>query len=238
MHELIYIYINRTYIEKKQIERKLVISATIFVAISLAVLWFSPVVYSPSNTQSSSPSYAQLLPEISKTVSQNGLHAIANETFTMSGQDHTISFIESYLASSTDNSTGFLITVLLDNLVSGSVMEITQNYGNTSTFSIIPRYLSNVNTTNELSVTNDVTIANNASSVSPDAQTFPSGTYTSGWLGWAYSWNNYNTELLVAWLAVGGLTTGVIKEALALLDIAAKAIPVIASAIWHTLACI
>lgn len=185
----------------------MMIVATIIVTIGFAALWFSPVMSTVNQGQLNITTYAQIQPEIKNTMENYKMHAVTNNSFSVTRNNMNITFIQSGLMENKTNNTGFTVTVLVNNHVSGSIMEITRRVDNNYNYTLIPFYSTILKSTKSFELNTTVASRSNRSYVnsivSNDVQYFPTGTYSTGSAGWAYSWSQYQLEGLLFILGSG-----------------------------------
>ncbi|MCL5802242.1 MAG: hypothetical protein M1529_00285 [Candidatus Thermoplasmatota archaeon] len=185
----------------------MMIVATIIVTIGFAALWFSPVISTVNQGQLNITTYAQIQPEIKNTMENYKMHAVTNNSFSVTRNNMNITFIQTGLMENETNNTGFTVTVLVNNHVSGSIMEITRRVDNNYNYTLIPFYSTILKSTKSFELNTTVASRSNRSYVnsivSNDVQYFPTGTYSTGFAGWAYSWSQYQLEGLLFILGGG-----------------------------------
>ncbi len=188
--------------------KKMMVVATLVVTIGFATLWFSPAVNTVNHIQSNNITYARLKPEMMNTIKNYGMIAVTDNSFSITKGSMNITFLFSNLKGNGTNNTGFTFTVLMNNHVSGSIMELTRNRGNSYNYTLVPFYSTILESTQSFQLNNAVVNSSNHSYVnsiaSNDVQYFPTGTYTTGFAGWAYSWNQYQLDGLLTLLTGPG----------------------------------
>ena len=191
----------------------MMIVATIIVTIGFAALWFSPVTSTVNQDQLNITTYAQIQPEIKNTMENYKMHAVTNNSFSITRNNMNITFIQTGLMENETNNTGFTVTVLVNNHVSGSIMEITRRVDNNYNYTLIPFYSTILKSTKSFEL--NTTVANRSnrsyinSTVSNDVQYFPTGTYSTGFAGWAYSWSQYQLEGILTLLTGAGAISSI-----------------------------
>ena len=188
-------------------KKAMITIATLIIAIGISALWFSPVADSVSPVRSGNISYVQIEPEISRIIQNHGMHVIEKHSFSLIGDGMNITFMISSLMENKTYNTGIAVTVIMNNHVIGSIMGLTLKDGNGYCYTLIPLYSTilkstmsfHLNNTNFSSTSNP----NVQNTVSSDAQYFPTGTFSTGFAGWAYSWSQYQLEGLLTILGSG-----------------------------------
>jgi hypothetical protein len=189
-------------------KKAMITIATLIVAIGISALWFSPVADSVSPVRSGNISYAKIEPEISRIIQNHGMHVIEKHSFSLIADGMNITFMISSLMENKTYNTGIAVTVIMNNHVIGSIMGLTLKDGNGYCYTLIPLYSTilkstmsfHLNNTN-FSSTSNPQVQN---TVSSDAQYFPTGTFSTGFAGWAYSWSQYQLEGLLTLLTGSG----------------------------------
>lgn len=135
-----------------------------------------------------------------KDCNPGGLGSL-NNSASVTRDGVTVTLLTTTLTSQDANESGILLSALYNGEAAGSILLVVHNFENSSQYTFIPIFstvLKQPETVNtSLSRTSSIAfLTSNGSTVNatPAAQFFPTGTYSSGWLGWAYSFNNYNTQ--------------------------------------------
>jgi hypothetical protein len=155
-------------------------------------------------------SYHSIASKASADASKLGMKEFKTCSTSMSRDGITVTLQTTRLTSQNANENGVILTSLYNGEVTGSILLAVHNFKNSNQYTFIPIFstvLKHPETINaSLSSISPITpLASNSINANtvPDAYHIPVGTYSSGWLGWAYSFNNYNTQGLIHWLEVG-----------------------------------
>ena len=188
-------------------KKAMITIATLIVAIGLSALWFSPVADSVSLARSGSTSYAKIEPEISRIVQDHGMHVAGKYSFSLTGDGMKITFMISNLMENKTYNKGIVVTVMIGNRLIGSIMGLTIKQDNGYYYSFIPLYSTILKSTTSFQL-NSTAVSSSSNPpiqnmVSGDVQYFPTGTYSTGYAGWAYSWSQYQLEGLLTVLGSG-----------------------------------
>ena len=175
----------------------------------VGLYYYSPVADSQSkNIQVKS--YSSIASIAGADASKLGVIEYINSSVSMTVDGATATLLTTMLTSYDANESGILLSALHNVETAWPILLVVHNFENSSQYTFIPIFSmvlkqpETVNTT--LSMTSSITfLASSGSAISaaPTAQFFPTGTYSSGWFGRAYSFNNHNTNGLIAWLLTG-----------------------------------
>ena len=162
-------------------------------------------------------SYSSIVSIASADASKLGMMESMNSSASVTRDGVTVTLLTTTLTSQDANESGILLSALYNGEAAGSILLVVHNFENSSQYTFIPIFstvLKQPETVNtSLSRTSSIAfLTSNGSTVNatPAAQFFPTGTYSSGWLGWAYSFNNYNTQGLIAWLLTGAAVSALV----------------------------
>ena len=192
-----------------------VVSVLMVVAV-VGLYYYSPVADNQSeNIQVKS--YSSIVSIASADASKLGMMESMNSSASVTRDGVTVTLLTTTLTSQDANESGILLSALYNGEAAGSILLVVHNFENSSQYTFIPIFstvLKQPETVNtSLSRTSSIAfLTSNGSTVNatPAAQFFPTGTYSSGWLGWAYSFNNYNTQGLIAWLLTGAAVSALV----------------------------
>lgn len=168
----------------------------------LLFLYYSVPVDQSAHLNSKQIILPAIEPRIDSGLASMGMQETSSHTFKLSKDGNKVTLMISSLYAIKDNATGYVITVLVNSYVSGSIIERVHQDQNGTNFTLIPVYSAIMKNAENFRLNNSPSIGGNISShlssspaiATPVAQIFPEGTYTSSMYGWAYSWNNYNTQ--------------------------------------------
>jgi hypothetical protein len=183
---------------------------SIIVVVSLVGLYYySPIADSQSANIPVRPN-SYIASIANSDTSKLGMMESTNNSASVTRDGVSVTFETTVLTSHDAGESGMLLSVLYNGETAGSVLLVVNNFENSSQYTFIPIFSSvliqseTFNTSLSLASSTPLVASNGSDlSVTPAAQFLPVGTYSSGWLGWAYSFNNYNTQGLMAWLVAG-----------------------------------
>lgn len=102
---------------------------------------------------------------------------------------------------------GIAVTVFMNDHLVGSIMELTMAEFNGYSYTLIPIYSTILGSAISFQLNSTASgFQSNTkvqNMVSSDVQYFPTGTYTTGFAGWAYSWSQYQLGGLLIALGTG-----------------------------------
>lgn len=176
---------------------------------------YAPIAARPTIQTSNQP-FSNFDPAVTSYLSEYGMHYLGNKSVTIDRSGNTVDFLQSSLISYQNNTTGYIFTSEYDGLVAGSIMAIYASSNTQTSLTLVPIYSTILKNVEHVILNSSTTYATGNCSSSqhksqifaPDYQVFPVGTYSTGWAGWAYSWNEYNTQGLIVFVGFYGALGG------------------------------
>jgi hypothetical protein len=184
--------------------------SVLLVVLMVGLYYYPPVINNQSGNMQVR-SYSSIASKSNAEASKLGLMKSSNSSSSITKDGVTVTFITTTLTSKDPNESGILLSVLYNGKVAGSVLMVVYNFQKSSQYTFIPIFSTVLKHTETVNTSLSMPSLNASSgSATPDAQFVPVGTYSSGWLGWAYSFNNYNTQGLISWLVTGAAVSALI----------------------------
>ena len=202
---------------KNYLLRTLTIIVSVFLALSIVSLYYYAPVVNTSSANIQQKSYTSVVSITNRDISKLGMIESGHSSTSTTLKGITLTFIKTTLKSNNGNGIGIIYSVLYNIEAIGSVIMIAHNFKNSTLYTFIPVFSSvlkgseTVNTSYNINTSSNLhALSGRTEKIVPAGQFLPVGKYSSGWLGWADSFNNYNTQGLIAWLAAGGAVSALI----------------------------
>ena len=193
----------------KRIDRILSISFAVAMVFGLLTLYYGEPVQHSNAVAVKGKGISAIQPDLQSGLLSLNLKEKSTFVHGITDGKYNLTFITTTLYSPNANTTGYVFTDLLNGNVIGALIERLQVSDKGTYITLVPIYSRVLNNTinymipqqHSKKTTVNAPIYNDNSVATPDLQIFPAGTYSQGMYGWAYSWNNYNTQGLELWTA-------------------------------------